>query len=44
MMNVFGDEYLKLDNIGFNVNRVWVNYNWRRANEIFKVFEKKGIG
>lgn len=43
MMNIIGDEYIKLDDIGFNVNRVWANYNWRRANEIFKVFEKKGI-
>lgn len=43
MMNILGDEYLKLDDVGININRLWANYNWRRTNEIFRTLEGKGV-
>lgn len=43
MINVVGDEYLKLADVEFKRNRIWANYIWLRVNEIFRVFEDRGI-
>ena len=43
MMNIFGNEYMRVGTIETKINRVLTNYNWRRVNDIFKVFKKNGI-